>query len=352
MPWPGDHLDPDWLPTTGPPAGVPVVVILGCPSGEAMPCPDRSSVAGRRLPPSPEPRHVAAWTVGLRGGRRRCSLTFDAGLRHGLIVSMMFALLTLSVVVVTGFTGQISLAQLALAGIAGFASIRLADQRRPLPDRPARARRLATVVGVAVGWPATRVRGMSLAVATLAMAVALENWSWHRRASPAGTPDRSAPRPYLFGSDVGIEATGADNFRPAFGFVCLAVLVLAAVAVANLRRNRTGLRWLAVRANERAAAAAGIDVRSAKLGAFAVSSFLAGLCGVLTAYSVTTLSPSSFLVIGALVAVALTYLAGVSAISGALVAGALAQAGLVTAAMSGARAATPTPTCSPSAASP
>lgn len=88
-----------------------------------------------------------------------------------------------------------------------------------------------------------------------------------------------------------------------------------------------------MRANERAAAAAGIDVTRAKLGAFAVSSFLAGLCGVLMAYSVTTLSPTSFLVIGSLVAVALTYLAGVSSVGGALVAGALAQAGIYTAFM-------------------
>lgn len=113
--------------------------------------------------------------------------------------------------------------------------------------------------------------------------------------------------------------------------MCLAVLTLATLAVVNLRRNRTGLRWLAVRANERAAAAAGIDVTRSKLGAFAVSSFLAGLCGGLMAFSVTTLSPTSFMVIGSLVAVAMTYLAGVSSIGGALLAGALAQAGIVTA---------------------
>jgi len=115
----------------------------------------------------------------------------------------------------------------------------------------------------------------------------------------------------------------------------LVVLCLSAGAVANLRRNRTGLRWLAVRANERAAAAAGIDVTRSKLGAFATSSFLAGLSGVLTAYATTTLSPTSFLVIGALVALSMTYLAGISSISGALLAGCLAQAGLITTVMNG-----------------
>ncbi len=245
-------------------------------------------------------------------------LTFGTAYRQALIVSLVFALLTLSVVVVTGFSGQISLAQLAFAGVAGFASIRLAEHHVPFPIALVLAASLATVIGVIVGYPATRVRGMSLAIATLAMAVAIEELVL---ASPSVSRTAmlgsSAPRPFLFGLDVGIGATGTGNFRPAFGFTVLVVLVLCGLGVANLRRNRTGLRWLAVRANERAAAAAGIDVTRAKLGAFAVSSFLAGLCGVLMAYSVTTLSPTSFMVIGALVAVALTYLAGVSSIGGA-----------------------------------
>jgi ABC-type branched-subunit amino acid transport system permease subunit len=85
-----------------------------------------------------------------------------------------------------------------------------------------------------------------------------------------------------------------------------------------------------VRANERAAAASGIDVGRTKLGAFATSSFLAGLAGVLMAESTPTLSPTSFMVIGALVVLAMTYLGGVASIGGALVAGLLAQAGVIT----------------------
>ena len=67
-------------------------------------------------------------------------LTFGSGYRQALIVSMVFALLTLSVVVVTGFSGQISLAQLAFAGVAGFTSIRLTEHQRPVPDRPGAGR--------------------------------------------------------------------------------------------------------------------------------------------------------------------------------------------------------------------
>jgi ABC-type branched-subunit amino acid transport system permease subunit len=150
-----------------------------------------------------------------------------------------------------------------------------------------------------------------------------------------GAGGTAVPRPDLFGLDVGVSAPGADNFRPAWGFVVLVVLALSCLAVANLRRNPTGLRWLAVRANERAAAAAGIDVTRAKLGAFVVSSGIAGLAGVLMVFSATSVSRTSFLVIGSLVALALTYLGGVSAIAGALVAGALTSSGIVTTLMDG-----------------
>jgi branched-subunit amino acid ABC-type transport system permease component len=330
---PDTHWIPDWLPTTGLQQLVPVLVILGVLLWRGDALPDRAAITGKRLPPSPEPRHVTAWTVALVGLVSAGLVTLDSGYRHALIVSMVFALLTLSVVVLTGFSGQISLAQLAFAGVAGFASIRLTEHHVPFPIALVLASLLATVIGVLVGWPATRVRGMSLAIATLAMAVAIEELVLASEPFSGGHAGASSPRPYLFGIDVGVGATGTGNFRAAFGFVCLGVLTLASLAVINLRRNRTGLRWLAVRANERAAAAAGIDVTRSKLGAFAVSSFLAGLCGVLMAFSVTTLSPTSFLVIGSLVAVALTYLAGVSSVGGALVAGALAQAGISTAFM-------------------
>ncbi|HRW38368.1 MAG: ABC transporter permease [Acidimicrobiales bacterium] len=321
---------PDWLPTTGIQQFVPVLVIIAVLVWRGDALPDRAAVSGRRLPPAPEPRNVLAWTVVLVGGAATMLATAGTELRHALIISLAFSLLTLSVVVVTGFSGQISLAQLAFAGVAGFASIRLTEHQVPFPVALVLAATLATLIGVIVGYPATRVRGMSLAIATLAMAVAIEELVLASPPFSGGHAGAAAPRPFLLGLDVGVGATGSDNFRPAFGYVCLGVLTLAALGVVNLRRNRTGLRWLAVRANERAAAAAGIDVTRAKLGAFAVSSFLAGLCGVLMAFSVTTLSPTSFLVIGALVAVALTYLAGVSSVGGALLAGALAQAGIVT----------------------
>lgn len=321
---------PSWLPTTGLQQALPVLLVLGVLARRGDPLPTRASLTESRLPPSPEPRRVGLWATVLAAAAVVGLVTLDAPGRQALIVTLIAAVLSLSVVVVTGYVGQISLAQLAFAGVAGFTAIALGDQGWPFPLTVLAGTAVATVVGVLVGLPALRVRGMSLAVATMATAVAIEALVLGSTALSGGVAGRKAPRPFLFGIDVGISAPGADNFRPAFGFVALGVLVATAVAVANLRRNRTGLRWLAVRANERAAAAAGIDVARVKLGAFALSSALAGLAGCLMAYATSTLSTTSFLVIGALVAVALTYLAGISSISGALLAGALAQAGIVT----------------------
>ncbi|MEX0768042.1 MAG: ABC transporter permease [Microthrixaceae bacterium] len=321
---------PDWIPRTGMQQAVPVIIVLIALVWRGDSLPDRAYLIDKRLPASPTPRHVTLWTFGLVALSSIALLRFDAPYRQALIVTMVSALLALSVVVISGYLGQISLAQLAFAGVAGFTVINLANDGLPFPVAVIFATLVATGVGVIVALPAARVRGMSLAIATLAMAVALEQLVLSSQAFSGGVAGRSAPRPVLFGVDFGISARGAENFRPIFGFFVLGVLTLCCLMVANLRRNRTGLRWLAVRSNERAAAAAGINVGRSKIGAFAVSSFIAGLAGVLLAYSTSTLSTNTFMVIGALVALALTYLGGIASIGGALVAGLLAQAGLLT----------------------
>jgi branched-chain amino acid transport system permease protein len=332
---PGTTWIPDWLPRSGLQQAVPVVIVLAALVWRGDSLPDRSATTERRLPHSATPAHQTGWLLVLAGGASIALLTFGPAQRQALIVTMVSALLALSVVVVTGYVGQISLAQLALAGVAGFTVVNLAADGLPFIIAAPVATIAATALGVAVGIPALRVRGMSLAIATLAIAIAVEQLVLASPAVSGGAAGRNAARPSLFGVDLGISARGDANFRPAFGFLALAVLSGCCLMVSNLRRNRTGLRWLAVRSNERAAAAAGIDVARSKLGAFALSAWLAGAAGVLIAYSTTALSTSSFMVIGALVVVALTFLGGISSVSGALVAGLLAQAGLLTTLLDG-----------------
>jgi len=326
---------PDWLPVTGLQQAVPVVLVVVALVWRGGVLPTRSAVPEQSLPPSPRPQRVGLWVVVLSAVTLTGLFTLGATYRQAIIVTLVYALLTLSVVVVTGYVGQVSLAQLAFAGVAGFSVIRLLDGGVPFPVAVILAALVATALGVLVGLPATRVRGMSLAVATLALAVAIDDLVLDSVSLSGGPAGRPVPSPTLFGLDVGVSGLGTDNFRPVYGVVVLVVVVVAYVAVANLRRGATGMAWLAVRANERAASAAGVDVARTKLVAFALSSFLAGLSGVFLALSSTTLSPTSFMVVGALVAVALTYLSGVSSLAGALVAATLAQAGVVTTFMNG-----------------
>ena len=122
---------------------------------------------------------------------------------------------------------------------------------------------------------------------------------------------------------------GRDIARLSFGIFVLVVVTLAFVLVGNLMRAGSGRKMLAVRSNERAAASIGIGVPTIKLGAFALSSFLAGLGGALIGYSRGQLSPESFGVFVGLSFLAIAYLGGITSASGALVAGALATLGIV-----------------------
>ncbi len=325
-----------WLPDLGFQQGLPFLLIVAALVWRGESLPTRSTLRTGHFPRSPRPVRVGWWATGLAGAAIVGLLTLGSDWRQAIIVSSVFALIALSIVVLTGYVGQISLMPMALAGIGAFAMIKLtASGGVPFPLAPLLAALVAVGVGLIAGVPAVRVRGMNLAIATLAAAVAIEElvlkWGWFT----GGLEGADVPTPRLFGIDLGISATGGDFPRAAFGILCVVVLAATAVIVANLRRSSTGLRWLAVRANERAAAAAGVDVARTKLGAFAFSSFLAGLGGTLLAYQYDTLSVNSFLVFQSLALLAVTYLGGIASIAGALVAGAMTDGGLLSVATGG-----------------
>lgn len=325
--------DWSWLPNIGLQQGLPLIIILLTLALRGKSLPSRGTLVAARFPRSPAPRRPVPVALVIGAIAVLGLLTADGDLRLGLINTTIASLIALSVVVLTGYVGQISLAPFAFAGIAAFATAKLAgDLHVAFPFAPIIAALIATAVGVLLGLPAVRVRGMNLAIATLAAAVAVEEllfgWSWFT----GGLSGTEVPTPEVFGLDLGISATGDAFPRPAFGILCVVVTGAAAVAVAHLRTSPTGRRWLAVRANERAAAAAGIDVRKAKLSAFAMSSFLAGLGGTLLAYATPrALSIDSFGVFESLAILSLTYVGGIASVAGAFVAGFIQQGGLLTA---------------------
>ncbi|MCC5953510.1 MAG: ABC transporter permease [Acidimicrobiia bacterium] len=324
-----------WMPDLDMGQALPFVAIIAVLALRGRSLPTRGDIVTGHLPRSGSPRHVLPWTVGISAVAIIGLYTLDSGWRQGIIVSATFALLALSIVVVTGYVGQISLMPMALAGVGAFAMIKFHDWGVPFPLAPLLGATVAAAIGVIAGAPAVRVRGMHLAVATLAAAVAIEElvlqWNWFT----GGRGGTSVPSPTLGPLDLGIVATGDAFPRPAFGVLCVVVVALCCAGVAQLRRSPTGLRWLAVRGNERAAASAGVPVSATKLRAFALSSFIAGLGGCLFAYGNPSLSVGSFAVFQSLALLALTYLAGIAGVAGALAAGVLADGGLVTVAAGG-----------------
>jgi branched-subunit amino acid ABC-type transport system permease component len=249
--------------------------------------------------------------------------------RYAVVTSLIGVMIMMSFVVLTGYLGQISLAQGAVAGCAGFALSRLTDGAGlPFPIAPLLAALIATVVGCVVGIPGLRVRGVQLAVVTLAGAVAIERLIFNNADLTGGITGAVVSVPKLFGLDL--DPRTSDQ-RPsiAFGIVCLVIVAMLGALVAFVRRSTLGRRMISVRSNERAAAASGIDVVRVKVAGFALASFIAGVGGAMLGYQQTSVSASSFTVFIGLQWLALAYLGGITSISGAFIAGLLLPGGLL-----------------------
>ncbi|MDT0393634.1 MULTISPECIES: branched-chain amino acid ABC transporter permease/ATP-binding protein [Streptomyces] len=242
--------------------------------------------------------------------------------RNGLIASMVFAVIALSYVVLVGLIGQVSLGQAAIAGVAAFTLARATDGL-PFPVSVLLSALAATVAGVVMGVPALRIRGAQLAVVTLAGAVAVE--ALFLRQISAGGSEPADPE--LFGLDLAAQRS-SELARLPFTYAVLAALVLCCLLVSRVLNGTTGRRFLAVRSNERAAAAVGIDVARTKLVAFALSSFIAGVGGALLAYSRGSVSIESFNYLAGISFLIFAFIGGITSVGGALLAGLIGPFGL------------------------
>jgi ABC-type branched-subunit amino acid transport system ATPase component/branched-subunit amino acid ABC-type transport system permease component len=318
----------DWLPQSGSAELVPLVVILVALVVVGGGMPVRGGLVRQRLGHAPRPRSLLVPTVaGAAVGLIALVLT-DGTWRAAVIGTFIAAVIGLSLVVVTGYAGQVSLAQLALAGTAAFTLSALTEGWGvPFPFAPLLAALVATAVGVVVGLPALRLRGLTLGVVTLALAYTIEA-VWFRNTDIVSSSGARVTPPSLFGIDLGIGA-GRAFPRLEFGLVCLVTLIAVAGGVAILRQSTLGSAMLAVRANERSAAAAGVDVVRVKVLSFAIASFIAGLGGSLLAYRRGVVTFDSFTALGGLALLSTAYLAGVTSVWGGINAGILASTGIV-----------------------
>jgi branched-chain amino acid transport system permease protein len=326
--------DISWLPKTGLFASVPFVIIFFAIILRGQRLPTRATAAQIRLPAAPEPTAVGRRTMVLVALFVAGIVFLPSDLRGGLLNSAVGAIMALSLVLVAGFGGQISLMQMTIAGIASVMMTRLAgDWGLPFPIAPALAILVAAVCGVLAGLPALRVRGVQLAILTLGAAYAIEHLVF-RNPSVLRPSDAASivPAPSLFGLRFDVNghfpfgSHGAPNAW--FGIFVLTVLVACCFAVVRVRRSALGLRLLALRSNERAAAALGINVRRTKLSGFALGALFAGAAGVISAYQFGGVTADRYTALSSVSVLAIAYLGGISTVSGALIAGFLAVGGL------------------------
>ncbi len=197
-----------------------------------------------------------------------------------LSITLAIALILLSIVLLTGYAGQLSLAQFAVAGFGAFIAGRLVAAWG-VPFLLALVLGvLATIpLGVLFALPAVRTRGITLAVVTLGLGTAIEFMVFNNGALVGGVSGTNIGDPTIFG-------WGMNNaeFPKRYAFVTLTILVLLLLGVANIRRGRSGRRLIAVRTNERAAAALGISVPIAKLYAFGLAAAIASAGGIMLAF--------------------------------------------------------------------
>jgi sulfate-transporting ATPase len=308
---------------------IPLIMVLAVLLLQGKPLPTRGMLIQPTLGRAPRPRNfVLPVVIGVPVAVLMLVL-LQQSFRDAFILSLILSVLGLSLVVVTGYVGQISLAQLALAGVAGFLLSTFANTWGiPFPFAPLLAALAATVVGVVFGLPALRIRGLFVAIVTLALAVAIEAVWFQNNSLDGGSGGEPIPDPRIFGIDLGI-GSGVDFPRISFGLLCLVVLVLVAFGVARLRVSRLGSAMLAVRANERSAAATGINVVRIKLIGFAIGAFIAGISGCLMAYMQTNVTFQSFDALVGLLIFSTVFVAGITSVSGALLGGLGASGGIL-----------------------
>jgi ABC-type branched-subunit amino acid transport system ATPase component/branched-subunit amino acid ABC-type transport system permease component len=235
-------------------------------------------------------------------------------------VTVCVAVVLLSIVVLTGYTGQLSLAQFAIAGFGAWVAGRLCASQ----DMPFLLGALIGVVatvplGVLFGLPAVRTRGINLAIVTLGLGTCIELILFGNTDYTGGFGGTIVDDPAILGLDI-----NAASHPTRYGLFALVCLVIASLAVANIRRGRSGRRLIAVRTNERAAAALGISVPGAKLYAFAVAAAIAGLGGVLLAFRTTSITYTTFDAFTSITMVAYAMIGGIGFLFGPVLGATLA----------------------------
>ena len=218
-------------------------------------------------------------------------------------------LVVVSVTVLAGWSGQVSLAQFALAGIGAIVSARVVEQGSSWEVSLLAGAASAAVTAALVALPTSRLNGSLLAIATLGLSVMAPAWLF---------------RLGITGESLVLEVPRVDfglfELRPqrAYYFFVLAVAAVILTVISAAGGRATGRRWRAVRDNERAAAAMGVSPWRARVSAFVVAGALAGLAGGLLGGLLVTFRRGEFTAEDSIEVVVMAVIGGLGSIGGAV----------------------------------
>lgn len=222
----------------------------------------------------------------------------------------ILAIAGVGLMVLTGYTGLVSLGHAAFLGIGAYTHAVLLKMGLPLIVTVPAATLLSAFFGALIGFPALRLTGVYLAIATLAFAFIVEQALSRWDSVTGGFAGFAVPRPEIFG------ITLTDTIP--FYFVCLAFLVFAIWATLNVLRSPVGRAFVAIRDSEIAAQSMGVNLAAYKTLAFAMSAGLTGLAGTLFAHKISFLAPDAFNIILSIQLLLMVVVGGLGSIHGAI----------------------------------
>ena len=284
----------------------------------------RDPMAAVDPPPPPpattgrDPRLERAMRWGWRGGLALFVLSVATWIPDNwvfaLIQGAVLSLLFLSITLITGTGGQLSLCQASFAGIGAFTAGQLADHvGMPVLFGAVLGAVVAAAVGAAVGVLVLRISGLLLTLVTLAFALFADSVVFQLSWFGGGLNPVAMPRPQI--------ATVSFADDRSFLLLSLVLLALGMAVVGLVQRGTTGRFADAMRGSPRAAAALGIDVGHLKLVLFALSAGIAGFAGVLYGAAQQTVTPTDFSYVLSLAYVVVVLTTGVRSVEGAVQAG-------------------------------
>ncbi|HVW82110.1 MAG TPA: ABC transporter permease [Mycobacteriales bacterium] len=260
-------------------------------------------------------RDGGLWAVGAVVGFAVLPNVFSDATVHSLAEAMAYAIVALTLVVLTGWTGQISLAQMSFAGIGAFTAAHIAGtDAGKYPLAVLVSILIAVPVSLLIGALVLRLTGLFLALATMAFALVMDNVFFTMRSISGGITGITLTTAKI--GPISLAGVRAQYY------LCAIVLAVATAGAWLLRRGPVGRRLQMIRDAPNAAATLGASVTVTKLAVFAGCAAVAAVGGTLLAITQTTVDPSQFSFNTSLELLLVVVLGGRSLVSGAIIAGA------------------------------